>query len=292
MIHTIVTHPGSAHKDDLLACSMLMARHGAPLFRRVPTPEDLADVGTAVVDVGGQHAPERNNYDHHHFPREHVPTCSVSLVLESMGLYAEAREHWPWLEPAEWFDCRGPTRTADFLGVPRQAMAQLESPVSKALLTLFSRRTELREGDALYEVLRQLGAELLASLEHKREALAWVEEHATRWSIPKGSDTIEAIFLPRTQPPGDAFSDAVEDWIRHAGLRETVAALVYPDRRGSGYGLARYEDHPRLDFSRVGDEPDVHFAHVSGFMCKTSSTEPERLQELVALAWGSPPGAG
>ena len=60
---------------------------------------------------------------------------------------------------------------------------------------------------------------------------------------------------------------------------------MYPDRRGEGYGIARYEDHPRLDFSRVEGQPDVHFAHKSGFMCKTTATDPERLKQLIAGAW-------
>ena len=61
--------------------------------------------------------------------------------------------------------------------------------------------------------------------------------------------------------------------------------MVYPDRRGEGYDISRYDDHPALDFSRVQDEPDVHFAHASGFVCKTSATEEERLKALILGAW-------
>ena len=31
-------------------------------------------------------------------------------------------------------------------------------------------------------------------------------------------------------------------------------------------------------------EPDVHFAHKSGFMCKTSATDHDRLRALIAGA--------
>ena len=62
---------------------------------------------------------------------------------------------------------------------------------------------------------------------------------------------------------------------------------MYPDRRGDGYGIGRYEDHPKLDFSRVEGEPDVLFAHKTGFMCKTTATEPLRLRELIVKAWGA-----
>ena len=74
-------------------------------------------------------------------------------------------------------------------------------------------------------------------------------------------------------------------YIRAQKLDGVIAAIVYPDRRGEGFGIGRYEDHPRLDFSRVEAEPDVHFAHKSGFMCKTTASDPARLQQLVTLAW-------
>ena len=57
-IELIVTHPGGAHKDDFLACSLLAHLHGVPIERRDPTDEDLAKPSICVVDVGGVHDPE------------------------------------------------------------------------------------------------------------------------------------------------------------------------------------------------------------------------------------------
>jgi glucose dehydrogenase len=68
------------------------------------------------------------------------------------------------------------------------------------------------------------------------------------------------------------------------GKGKEVAALVYPDRRGSGYGLSRHNDHPAFDFTRIEAEPDVHFAHARGFVAKTSSAEVDRLRELLSVA--------
>jgi hypothetical protein len=64
-----------------------------------------------------------------------------------------------------------------------------------------------------------------------------------------------------------------------------VAGLVYPDRRGKGFGLSRHNDHPRLDFTRIADCEDVHFAHARGFVAKTSASDPARLRELLGQAW-------
>ena len=43
MIRQIVTHPGGAHKDDFLACSVLVHLYQVPIHRREPT-EDLVPV--------------------------------------------------------------------------------------------------------------------------------------------------------------------------------------------------------------------------------------------------------
>jgi len=85
-IKTIITHRGGAHKDDFLACSLLVACHEVPIFRKDPTDEDLADPSIAVVDVGHLHEPEKNNFDHHQFPRDHPPTCALTLVLQHLGI--------------------------------------------------------------------------------------------------------------------------------------------------------------------------------------------------------------
>ncbi len=286
MLRRILTHPGGAHKDDLLAVSVLVARHGVPVVRREPTPAELDDPTVAVVDVGGVHDPARMCFDHHHFPRESPPTCALSLVLDHLGLYDDARRFCDWLEPAEWFDSRGPTQTARWLGVPRRAIAQLHSPIDVTLLRRFAQHTELRPGHPLYELLRYVGEDLLAHLRTARERVEQVASRVERWSIPRGDATIEVVFLPRTEPITDEPSSAVKGYVRANALEGTVAAIVYPDRRGKGYGISRYEDHPRLDFSRVAHERDVHFAHKTGFMCKTSETDPERLRQLIAQAWG------
>jgi hypothetical protein len=287
MVKEIVTHAGGAHKDDLLAVSVLMAKFGAPVARREPTESELDDASVAVVDTGGRHDPELLNFDHHQFPREHAPTCALSLVLAHFGLYEGARRFCDWLEPAEWFDSRGPTKTAEWLGVPRRAISQLNSPIDMALLRRFADQRSLAAGETLYEAIRFVGEDLLDYLRVVRERIDFAKAHSARWSIAHDGEVIEVVFLPRTDPVTDEPSAAVCNLIRAEGLEQTIAAIVYPDRRGRGYGIARYEDHPKLDFSRVEHDADVVFAHKSGFMCKTSATAPARLRELIVAAWST-----
>lgn len=285
MIRTIVTHPGGAHKDDLLAVCVLAALHDAPVVRRTPSEAELADPQIAVVDVGGVHDPALHNFDHHHFPREHAPTCALSLVLDHLGVYEDALQFCDWLETAEWFDSRGPTRTAAWLEVPRRAISRLNSPIDMTLLRRFAQASELAPGDPLYAFMKMVGQDLLDHLHLARERLDFATAHAERWSIPCGDGVIEAVFLPRTDPLADEPSSMVAAYIRAQKLEDEIAAIIYPDRRGDGYGIGRYEDHPELDFSRVEAEHDVLFAHKTGFMCKTSATKPDRLKQLVVKAW-------
>ena len=280
----IVTHPGGAHKDDLLAACVLIARHRCPVERRDPTDEDLADPAVAVVDVGGAHDPALSNYDHHHFPREHPPTCSLSLVLDGLGLYQDALQFCDWLEPAEWFDSRGPNKTAEWLGVPRAAIGKLNSPVDMTLLRRFAAQSEHVAGETIYDYMKLIGEDLLAYLRGVREDIDSVGARSERWVVESEGESIGTVFLPRSDALPAEPSSGVARFIRASGLEAEIGAMVYPDRRSSGYGIGRYEDDPRLDFSRLDGEPDVHFAHKSGFMCKTTATDPDRLRTLIAGA--------
>lgn len=276
----ILTHPGGAHKDELLACSLLAAVHRVPIVRREPTPDDLADVSTAVVDVGGEHAPERHNFDHHQFPADHPPVCALSLVLQHLGLYEDARQFCDWLEPAEWFDTRGPNVTAKWLGVDRDTMNKLNSPIDVTVLRRFAKAKRLEPGEPLWEILSYIGQDLLDYLRELRARLDFIAQHAQIWSM----DDHEVLFLPRIEPLGDEPSAGIGRYLESIGKGESVVALIYPDRRGSGYGLSRHNDMPHYDFIRIEKEPDVHFAHARGFVAKTSATEMERVKALLAIA--------
>jgi hypothetical protein len=278
----ILTHPGSAHKDDFLACCLLVARHGVPVWRRDPTDEEIADPRIAVVDVGGEHDPAKSNFDHHQFPRDHEPVCALSLVLQDLGLYEDARSFCEWLEPAEWFDTRGPFATAEWLGVDRGIVNRLNSPVDITLLRRFAQKRELGPGDPIWEVMRMVGEDLFMYLRTLRERLDYVADHASFLDVGEGGQKVRILFMPRTDPMPDDPSSGLGRFIESRG--ENIVGLIYPDRRGEGYGLSRHEDSALLDFTRIIDEADVHFAHARGFVAKTSATSLDRLVELVARA--------
>src|SRR5690606_36575575 len=114
------------------------------------------------------------------------------------------------------------------------------------------------------------------------ERLDYVAEHASFLDVGEGGKALRVLFLPRTDPMPDDPSSGMGRFIESRG--ENVAGLIYPDRRGEGYGLSRHEDSALLDFTRLAGEDDVHFAHARGFVAKTSATDPERLVALIAKA--------
>jgi len=284
IMRQIITHPGSAHKDDFLACSVLIAQHPVAIERREPTNDELADSEIAVVDIGQQHQPELANFDHHQFPRDHVPTCSLSLVLQHLNLYADAQRFCEWLEPAEWFDCRGAMDTARYLGVERDIINKLNSPIDVSLLRAFARESQIHPDSPLWQMMQLIGSNLVEYITSMQEQLNFLREHVQTWPMEHQGKIHKVLFIEKTEALPENPRSGISFYIDEKDWREQVIGMAYPDSRGDGYGLSRFEDHPALDFTLVIDEPDVHFAHARGFLAKTSSIEPQRLQALIQQA--------
>ena len=126
-----------------------------------------------------------------------------------------------------------------------------------------------------------IGQDLVDYITTLRARLNFVAEHAEVWEL----DGFKALFMPRTEPLPDEPSSGLGYHIEALGLEDEVLALVYPDRRGEGYGMRRYNDDPGMEFTRISEETDVHFTHARGFIAKTSSSDPARLKELLQAAY-------
>lgn len=279
---TILTHPGGAHKDEFLACSVLLTRWPVRIVRREPTDEDLQSTDVAVVDVGHQHDPALLCFDHHQLdPNEHL-TCSLSLVLEDMGLYVGARRYCDWLETAEWFDCRGPHRTAQWLETDRDTLARLNSPMDATLLRRFAETSALCPGEPIWEVMRMIGEDLVSYIETMDARVAALAPIIEVWPVdhPDFPDAL-AIFIPRSDPPVSEPAQGIAFVLEDKGIKNQTAVIISPDSRGAGYGLKRWDDHTAFDFRQIEGEPDVTFAHRGGFIAKTTAVDPERLKALL-----------
>ena len=283
-IQLIVTHPGGAHKDDFLACCLLAHLHGVPIQRREPTDEDLVDPSICVVDVGGVHDPLLNNFDHHQFPRDAPPLCALSLVLQSIGLYEDALAFCAWLRPAEWLDTLGPNEAARLMQIPRSALGALNSPVDTTMLNRFASHKEIGPENPVYQVMCMVGEDIVSYLRTLRERLDYLKQHGQYWTIETDGAPIGALFLAQSETISNDHSFGIHAFIESEGKGSEIQALVYPDRRGDGYGLTRYDDSQRLNFSQIESLEEVRFAHKKGFVAKVTTTDPIRLKQLLELA--------
>jgi GNAT superfamily N-acetyltransferase len=169
--------------------------------------------------------------------------------------------------------------------VERDVLFRLNSPMDMTLLRRFAKASELKPGEPLWEVMRMVGEDLVSYLRDLRERLKYIGQHAEFWTIESEAGSFEVLFMPRTDPMPEEASSGLERYIVEAGKDKSVIAMVYPDRRGTGYGLSRFNDDQRMDFSALEtDCHDVHFAHVRGFVAKTSASDPERLRRLLMMA--------
>jgi hypothetical protein len=271
----IVTHPGGSHKDDFLASSLMIAETGIPIYRRDPTEQELKDPEVCVIDIGHEHDSELLNFDHHQFDVDHPPVCALTLVLQHLGIYKDARAFCPWLETAEWLDSRGVRNTAKWLNTDPFVVAQLSSPIDGAVLRFFSQETSLEPDHPIWQLMEQIGTSLLDYVRGLRKNLNLLGDHVEAWKV--GDLTV--YYLPREAGLADDVTSALDMYIRQQ--EEIISAKVYPDRRSAGYGLSRFDDDLRFDFTKVEAEADVHFAHRQGFIAKTTATDPARLKELL-----------
>ena len=285
MIDKIITHPGGAHKDEFLACAILLAEHDVPVFRQDPSEEDLLNPEIAVIDIGLRHQPNLHNFDHHQFPRDAKPTCSLSLVLDHYGIYADALNFCPWLEVAEWFDCRGPKDTSEWLGVDRETVGKLNSPLDITLLQAFAKSAQHLPGEPIWELMKMIGEELLQYIRNLRTRIEEVARVAEVWELHHSEDSFKIMFVPRNQNQIEEVSGAMGWHIKELGLEEDVVAMVYPDSRGEGYGMKRFNDCSEMDFSKIANHTSVRFAHARGFIAKVEPVEVGELKQLLFQAY-------
>lgn len=271
-MYKIITHPGSAHKDDFIAVSVLLATLGssAEVFRREPTSEDLADLNTYVVDVGMEYSPERHNFDHHH--DQSLP-CAFHLVMKHLGHHDAATLMFAWYPHMSMIDVRGPYKTAEHLGVDSSVLFATSSPIDGYILSTFARVDTLRSQDMLYELMKAFGRDLISMIGRKIKRLERLKLEAKVVQVKHH----KAITSDIENSP----KLAMELYLRFLD-DERIVMSITPSNRGEGWELLRLGDHRFVDFRAIADSPDICFVHTNGFLAKTQTRQP--LQEVIQLA--------
>jgi hypothetical protein len=270
-MHKIVSHPGSAHKDDFLSVSVLLATLGkAEVFRREPTDEDLNDPDTYVVDVGLELAPERHNFDHH---QDSSLPCAFHLVMQHLGHHEAAMLMFAWYPHMSMMDVRGPYRTAEHLGVDSSIFFASSSPIDGYIISTFANLDSLNEQNPLFDLMKAIGENLIAMVGRKMERLERLKSEVRVVAVKQ----FKAVASEINESP----KLSMELYLKFLNDEKVVMSIT-PSNRGEGWELLRLGDNTFVDFRAIKKNPEVLFVHGSGFLAKTHARLP--LQDVIELA--------
>lgn len=267
--YSIITHPGQAHADDFIACSLVLASEPSisRVERREPTQDDLDNPEAYVIDVGSKHQPELLNFDHHNVPGLE-DQCSIDLVLEHFSLTAVANDASKWVGFKSAIDCHGPYRTATLLGVSNDIMAMTLSPVERFVIDEFAQCDLISptKYPATLASMRAFGDYWISYWKSYATAMTTLNKVAKVLTIEGPAITYRVVDF-RGYPGklntsvASRFLDA--NYAVGSISRETRGPE--PHRRVS---LFRHADHRGVDFRRI-PYGDMHFVHHNGFVAKS-----------------------
>ena len=255
----IITHPGSAHFDDVTAVSLILAVSGEAQFniqRREPTPAELDDATIWVVDVGDRHEPQKRNFDHHQ--SLDVPASFV-LVADYLGLLDSLRV-MTWWDFKDSVDRIGPVRSSQRFKAGDDLVNR--NPVENWLVDKFGSAPE-----ACLPILKSYGTKIIEDARGlKKQIDYW---RTSRRLMIAG---VSAVIGETRESFG------LEEFRRQE--KDPPDIVISLDRRSEGWRLYRFDGTP-VDFSLIAECPEIEFAHKSGFMAKTR--ERLSLEDLTAL---------
>ena len=255
----IITHPGSAHFDEVTAVSLILAVHAGTEFRierREPVPAELDDPDVWMVDIGDRHEPEKHNFDHH---QDVNCPASFVIVAEYLGL-AETMSVMPWWSFKDEVDRFGVAKSS----VKYHAGDDLvnRNPVESWLTANFAAGPQ-----ACLPLLKSFGVYII-------EEARLLKRQIDYW---KSSPRLVIAGVPAVI--GETRESAGLEEFRR--LDENPPDIVISlDCRDEGWRLFRYDGAP-VDFSLISDRPEIAFAHKSGFLAKTK--ERLSIDDLIAL---------
>ncbi len=255
----IITHPGSAHFDEVTAVSLILAVHADTVFRierREPAQVELDNPNVWVVDVGNRYDPETRNFDHHQ-----VTDCPAAFVLVAkyLGLL-ETLSVMPWWDFKDSVDRFGPVKSSIKYHIGDDLVNR--NPVETWLTASFASNPE-----AALPLLKSFGAHII-------EDARILKSQIDFW---KTSSRLVIAGVPAII--GETMESAGLEEFRR--LDENPPDIVISlDRRGKGWRLFRYDGTP-VNFSLISDHPEIAFAHTSGFMAKTK--ERLAIDDIIAL---------
>lgn len=279
----IITHGGSAHRDDFLSCAIALAHYPeiTRIERRTPTDEELANPDILILDVGNDYNPELHNFDHHQFDRDHAPECALSLFTRHIGLDLSASR---WYESTVIADAMGPNAVATHFGLDKYPF-ELNSPIETILLSWYEKEKVV--SNDMTAILRKIGEDIVT---HTRElenavgifTLDCVEEINGKKAV---------VITDRDSLEVPAFSKAraifVASYNKNKNPDDHIKISITPNRDrdtqqfNGGWVIYRLDDNSGVDLSGLAQNDLIDFSHKSGFLAITKPCDLDQLKSMI-----------
>lgn len=264
----LVTHSGTAHRDEFLACcAILYHEHSTrgqlvTIERRVVADFDMENDLTWVIDTGGKWQPELLNFDHHQEGSDVADKCALDLVLEHLLGKAALKRYRhinPWMVLTSLHDTRGPNEAARSLGVDARTYSLMRSPVERLILGRFSESQIIFPESSLHAEMREMGRVMM------NQSLDLESQYAALNRIP-GPGDFNGIRVWDVRPAfkeGEFDSFAV---VNTLATTHSVDVVISHNFRRNAPAVFRSEwAAGRLDFSRLEGQAYLIEAHANGF---------------------------
>lgn len=284
----IVTHNGSAHRDEFLACCAIIYHEFSrnmerpPVERRLVTPADLSNDGIYVIDTGGQWNPRLLNFDHHQAEAEVADKCALDLVLahlmphDDFAYYSRSND---WLRLTAMQDTRGASETATTLGVSLKTYSITRSPIEIYMLRWFADASTVHPDSPLWLAMLEIGRGMLSAVPDfsaQQEALRALPGPMEMFGV--------RVWDIRAAWASDARHGHVV--VNDVASKLGVDVVVGHNLRNNKVGLYRQEwAASKLDLSKTAAHPKHFSSHQNGFYAVVESDVKDyEILELIRMA--------
>lgn len=284
----IVTHNGKAHRDEYLACCVIMFhayRNGQLSYieRRMVGENDLQCPNTWVVDTGGRWDEDGLNFDHHQDDPAVAGLCAFDLVMmKIMGRRNcdTYRACSPWMKLTAVHDTSGTSSAAGAFGMDIKAYLATRSPIEKAMLSAFAETNIVHSESPLAYVMRETGRMVLLEAE---EITADIPDKILLAPPPFYHAGVKVWDIRCAWGDDDHVSMAL---VNQAASVRSVDVVVGKNNRTGGVGVYRTAwASKKLDLSHIKEMPGVKFVHKNGFYAViTNEVSDTNISEMIKIA--------
>lgn len=284
----IIVHGGKAHFDEVFALGIMLnmefgnsdVSNFPEVHRRDPSQNELDNPDVAVIDVGGEYDPSKNNFDHHQdedlYSSFRLVAANYNLVGDDITMAKTVdqvlKEGTRWYEYKDLLDRRGPNKAAHSVGVHGDTKP-LVSPIESWLIDQF------RETEAGKEIVGMVAVMVKDWIERALSVSERLEEFEREGRVEQIGD-LGVLVIDRE--PDSFVIDQLRD---KESFGDFDATISRNPRAKDFWGAYRYPevdlDLQEAAYSLFGEdvidaEENDLFAHNNGFFSVVSSQEDAR----------------